>query len=134
MGVLFASTNVFFLWNQQDTASKNCVCNCHCDSKKESNESYVVRNITSPPVTLMLSPTTRSFVGSESKLTSLPLDTTNHSSVQHKLAVVVPFRDRYEEMIEFIPHIHEFLTRQSINHHIWIINQVDSHRSGVQPS
>ncbi len=46
----------------------------------------------------------------------------------HKLAVVVPFRDRFEEMLEFVPHIHAFLNRQNVTHEIWIINQVDKHR------
>ena len=46
----------------------------------------------------------------------------------HTLAVVVPFRDRHEEMMEFVPHIHSFLNRQNVSHRIWIVNQVDSHR------
>ena len=46
----------------------------------------------------------------------------------HRLSVVVPFRDRFEEMLEFVPHIHAFLNRQKVFHEIWIINQVDSHR------
>lgn len=52
-----------------------------------------------------------------------------HSS-SHKLAVVVPFRNRYEEMMEFVPHMHKFLTRQNISHQIWIVSQVDTHRYG----
>ena len=46
----------------------------------------------------------------------------------HLLAVVVPFRNRYEEMQEFVPHIHYFLNRQNARHEIWIINQEDTHR------
>jgi len=46
----------------------------------------------------------------------------------HKLAVLVPFRGRYEELLEFAPHIHEFLNRQKINHDIWVINQHDLYR------
>lgn len=46
----------------------------------------------------------------------------------HLLAVVVPFRNRYEEMQEFVPHIHRFLNRQNVRHEIWIINQEDTHR------
>jgi hypothetical protein len=50
------------------------------------------------------------------------------NSTSHKLAVVVPFRNRYEEMMEFVPHMHHFLSRQNISHHIWVVNQVDTHR------
>lgn len=47
---------------------------------------------------------------------------------EHQLAVIVPFRNRYEEMMEFVPHIHRFLERQNVKHKIWIINQADTHR------
>ena len=46
----------------------------------------------------------------------------------HQLAVVVPFRDRFEELVEFAPHMYQFLNRQRLRHEIWIINQVDEHR------
>ncbi|XP_073969983.1 beta-1,4-galactosyltransferase 7 [Rhodnius prolixus] len=46
----------------------------------------------------------------------------------HLLGVVVPFRDRFEELLEFAPHIHNFLLKQNINHKIFIINQVDQYR------
>ena len=46
----------------------------------------------------------------------------------HQLAVLVPFRNRFEEMMVFVPHMHNFLNRQKVRHQIWIINQVDTHR------
>ena len=46
----------------------------------------------------------------------------------HRLGVVVPFRDRFEELLEFAPHIHQFLNKQRLRHRILVINQVDSHR------
>ncbi|KAJ9586477.1 hypothetical protein L9F63_019877, partial [Diploptera punctata] len=46
----------------------------------------------------------------------------------HKLGVLVPFRDRFEELLIFAPYIHEFLNRQEINHHIYVLNQVDDFR------
>jgi len=46
----------------------------------------------------------------------------------HKLAVVVPFRDRFEELLEFVPHMEQFLTKQNIDHTIIVVNQVDSLR------
>jgi xylosylprotein 4-beta-galactosyltransferase len=42
----------------------------------------------------------------------------------HKLAVLVPFRDRFEELLAFAPYLHDFLNKQEINHHIYILNQV----------
>ena len=46
----------------------------------------------------------------------------------HKLAVLVPYRNRFEELMEFVPYIHDFLNGQRINHDIFILNQVDSNR------
>lgn len=47
---------------------------------------------------------------------------------RHKLAVLVPFRDRFEELLEFAPHIHKYLNNQKIRHHIYVINQIDDYR------
>ena len=46
----------------------------------------------------------------------------------HKLAVIVPFRDRFDELLEFVPHMHKFLNAQKVRHKIFIINQVDKFR------
>ncbi|GFS65880.1 beta-1,4-galactosyltransferase 7 [Nephila pilipes] len=46
----------------------------------------------------------------------------------HRLAVIVPFRDRFEELLQFVPHIHHFLNKQKIRHTIYVINQVDKLR------
>lgn len=46
----------------------------------------------------------------------------------HKLAVVVPYRDRFEELAHFVPHLSKFLQSKSINFKIFIINQVDNYR------
>ena len=43
----------------------------------------------------------------------------------HKLCVIVPFRDRFEELMEFLPHMHRFLNAQHVRHKILVINQVD---------
>lgn len=40
----------------------------------------------------------------------------------------MPFRDRFEELLEFAPYMHNFLGKQRINHDIFILNQVDSYR------
>ncbi|KAF7268863.1 hypothetical protein GWI33_018059 [Rhynchophorus ferrugineus] len=53
---------------------------------------------------------------------------TKKLSSQHKLALIVPFRDRFEELLLFAPYIHKFLLAQNIDHHIFVINQVDTYR------
>ncbi|XP_068181527.1 beta-1,4-galactosyltransferase 7 [Antennarius striatus] len=46
----------------------------------------------------------------------------------HKLALIVPFRERFEELLVFVPFMHAFLTRQRVRHRILIVNQVDRYR------
>ena len=46
----------------------------------------------------------------------------------HRLAVIVPYRNRSDELKEFIPHMHAFLTSQSLDYRFFIINQIDKHR------
>ncbi|XP_041846632.1 beta-1,4-galactosyltransferase 7 isoform X1 [Melanotaenia boesemani] len=46
----------------------------------------------------------------------------------HKLALVVPFRERFEELLVFVPFMHTFLNKKKIRHKILIINQVDHYR------
>lgn len=48
--------------------------------------------------------------------------------VKKKLAVLVPFRDRFEELLEFIPHMYNFLNKQKIPFHIFIVQQKDNNR------
>ena len=47
---------------------------------------------------------------------------------RHKLGVIVPYRDRLEELLEFVPYMTQFLNEQKITFHIYVINQVDTHR------
>ncbi|KJE98139.1 beta1,4-galactosyltransferase 7 [Capsaspora owczarzaki ATCC 30864] len=47
---------------------------------------------------------------------------------QHHLAVVIPFRDRHDELMAIIPALSRFLTRQQVGFTIWIVNQVDGLR------
>ncbi|CAB3401348.1 unnamed protein product [Caenorhabditis bovis] len=48
--------------------------------------------------------------------------------IGHKLCLIVPYRDRYEELSEFAPHMEKFLSAQNISHQILVINQTDSYR------
>ncbi|XP_065218265.1 xylosylprotein 4-beta-galactosyltransferase-like [Planococcus citri] len=53
------------------------------------------------------------------------LEVTNENPPpNHTLCVLVPFRDVFEELLEFVPHMSTFLHRQSINFHIAVINHV----------
>ena len=47
---------------------------------------------------------------------------------EHKLCILVPFRDRFEELLEFAPYLHNFLSKQNIDHEIYILHQVDKFR------
>lgn len=47
---------------------------------------------------------------------------------QHKMAVLVPFRDRFEELMEFVPNLSSFLQQQGKHFKIFVINQVDNYR------
>lgn len=49
-------------------------------------------------------------------------------NLSHKLAVLVPFRDRFNELMKFAPYINKFLNHQSVNHQIYILNQIDNYR------
>ncbi|XP_077296932.1 beta-1,4-galactosyltransferase 7 [Arctopsyche grandis] len=46
----------------------------------------------------------------------------------HRLAVLVPFRDRFDELMIFAPYMNKYLRQQRINFDIYIVNQVDSFR------
>lgn len=115
LGMIFTGVNMMFLWSQllQVTPTKTeCVCDCE-------GKDHVTR-------------LAHSTISS-----TLPVSRTHNSSRAKavkgfgrsgRLAVVVPFRNRYEEMMEFVPYIHDFLLRQKVGHHIWVVNQVDNHR------
>lgn len=50
------------------------------------------------------------------------------TTTKKQLAILVPFRDRFEELLRFAPYMHQFLIDQSIPHHIFVLNQVDRYR------
>lgn len=50
------------------------------------------------------------------------------NSNKKKLAIIIPFRDRFDELLEFVPYMNKFLTDQQIPHHIFVVNQVDRYR------
>lgn len=57
------------------------------------------------------------------------LETKNVQSQSiHRLAVIVPYRNRSNELEIFVSHMNSFLNSQSIEHIFMIINQIDQHR------
>ena len=44
---------------------------------------------------------------------------------QDRLAIIVPFRDRMEELLDFVPFMKRFLTLQKVRYKIFVINQMD---------
>ena len=48
----------------------------------------------------------------------------NFEKGSHRLAVIVPFRNRFEELQEFVPYMKNFLQNQSVSNDIYIVNQV----------
>lgn len=44
------------------------------------------------------------------------------------LAVIVPFRERINQLLRFIPHMHSFLSKQNISHEFYVVNQADKYR------
>ncbi|MGH0155903.1 UNVERIFIED_CONTAM: hypothetical protein FKN15_030115 [Acipenser sinensis] len=46
----------------------------------------------------------------------------------HKLALLIPFRERFEELMVFVPYMHSFLNKLKVRHKIFVINQVDHYR------
>lgn len=56
------------------------------------------------------------------------LSTKNKDWGPHQIGIIVPFRNRFEELKEFVPYMHDYLNEKKINHKIYVINQVDSHR------
>jgi len=67
--------------------------------------------------------------GEESAANSVFDTKANQGQGLHKLCVLVPFRDRFEELTDFVPRITAFLESQQVFHpDILVINQVDNFR------
>lgn len=52
------------------------------------------------------------------------INSDKHPENQHSLCILIPFRDRFEELLEFVPRITQFLVRQNVENKIIVINQV----------
>ena len=45
--------------------------------------------------------------------------------MEHKLCLIVPFRDSMEMLFHFVPHMSKFLSKKEIKHSIFVVNQAD---------
>ncbi|CAM1291641.1 Uncharacterised protein r2_g84 [Pycnogonum litorale] len=48
-------------------------------------------------------------------------------TARRNLAIVIPFRDREDNLIKFSTYIHNFLQRQQLNYTIFVVEQVDDY-------
>lgn len=71
---------------------------------------------------------TTSFNLTKYEQTQITNELTLNKKSEHKLAIVVPFRDRFDELLLFVPHISKYLQSKSIDFKIYIINQIDQYR------
>ncbi|CAL1535402.1 unnamed protein product [Lymnaea stagnalis] len=55
-------------------------------------------------------------------------DTRKKALSNHRLCILVPFRERFEELMEFAPHMKEFLNNQHVDYKIVVVNQLDKYR------
>ncbi|KAK0407230.1 hypothetical protein QR680_019090 [Steinernema hermaphroditum] len=46
----------------------------------------------------------------------------------HRLCVVIPYRNRWPELQELAPHLHQFLEEQHVEHRFVVMNQTDAYR------
>ncbi|KAH7727272.1 beta-1,4-galactosyltransferase VII [Aphelenchoides avenae] len=51
-----------------------------------------------------------------------------HRRKDHLLCVLIPYRNRWEELEILIPRLQEFLDKQAIQHHFVVLNQTDNYR------
>ena len=113
--VLLVVINIQLLRTPLET--RTLQCNCNNEIRQENVETTAATTVSESVRTTVTS-------------TSSAIATTEDSKGwgEHQLAVLVPFRGRYEELLQFAPHIHKFLNRQRIRHQIWVINQQDEFR------
>lgn len=61
-------------------------------------------------------------------ISQTPAQDSSLHSKRHKLGIVVPYRNRLAELLEFVPHLHQFLTKKQIEFQILVIDQFDGLR------
>lgn len=69
-----------------------------------------------------------SIDSSDFNVGNIVISNRNIAFKKKKLAVIVPFRDCFQELQTFVPYMTKFLNDQKIPHHIFIVSQVDKFR------
>jgi hypothetical protein len=46
---------------------------------------------------------------------------------RHKVALIVPYRDRYDHLKVWLDYIHPFLQRQNVQYQIFLVEQVNNY-------
>ncbi len=135
VGVVFFTVNLMLLWSHHQQLLPGPYTKCACEDKGGlARVGHDLPSAGGVAVRRAPNDSTIEPLVVNATLTLKPLahhtlpPTVSRRPSNHTLAVVVPFRDRFEEMLQFVPHIHRFLSRQDVDHCIWVINQVDSHR------
>ena len=113
--------NVVFMWSSVPGPAVKC--NCRCD-----NNCHNATTVSLSSSRVSSSALSTEFERASTKPAVTQSLTESEQWNPHQLVVVVPFRNRHDEMMEFVPHIHSFLSRQRVRHQIWVINQADKHR------
>jgi len=47
-------------------------------------------------------------------------------SANHRVAIIIPFRNRKEHLLLFLQHMHPFLQRQQVEYQIFVVEQSGS--------
>lgn len=120
----FYGVNLALLSTPQPSApgEERCVCNCDAARASPSPSSPL------GTLTTQVSSLTNATASRQGTKQAKRKEEDWRRDSPHQLAVVVPFRNRFEELLEFAPYMHRFLDKQRTRHEIWVINQVDSHR------
>ena len=133
--VIYLVFNVLVLWFQVPLQPANPCLVCECATKTTTDreqaklvaiaQQQVLVNL--PSDSYVPYDTLNSTNATDGPAVAAPSDM-GEDWGRHTLAVVVPFRDRHEELFEFAPHMHSFLNRQQVRHEFWVIDQADTHR------
>ena len=137
IGIFYIFMNVIMLWS--NNLQQPCDCSniqSRCTSQELKPVDLTSASLVENATTLSLNHVTNT-VNHVTNTVNHVTNTVNHVTVRnqsdhewgpHRLAVVVPLRGRWEELIQFVPHIHQFLNRQKVSHEISVIIQIDKHR------
>ncbi|XP_071947600.1 beta-1,4-galactosyltransferase 7-like [Antedon mediterranea] len=94
--------------------------NCNCESSEEIE--HRLKNIKCSRE----KEHTDNEIGKNENLNENAVDMTDWQP--QVLAIIVPFRDRFEELLQFVPYMDKFLNMQKVRHEFYIVNQVDGYR------